>query len=79
MAAVKKEDIPEIAKFMSDFWTIVKQFWITEESAEYWKEMLQTCSDCCNKYDNNDFVADTLIGFMNYQDHKHKAERNKVG
>lgn len=71
--AVSKKDIPEIAAFMSDFWTIVKQFWVTEESDEYWEKMLQTCSDCCNKYENNEFVADTLMGFMNHQDHKHRA------
>ena len=51
MASVRKEDIPEVAKFMTDFWELIKMYYKPEDTDEYWEcfnedaEKLYTSTD----------------------------------
>lgn len=41
MASVSKKDIPSEAKFFPLFWEMVKEFYIPEQSEDYWKAFYQ--------------------------------------
>ena len=32
MASVVKSDIPEVAAFMSEYWALMKNYWIAEDT-----------------------------------------------
>lgn len=72
MASVKKQDIPQIGAFMSDFWILIKQYWIPENTAEYWDSLVNECSELTKKYQNEQFIVDMLGVFVNNQLRKMK-------
>lgn len=37
MASVTKEEIPEVAKFMPQFWELIKKYYKPEDTDEYWE------------------------------------------
>ena len=64
---VKKNEIPEIAEFMSDFWKLMKQYWIVENTNQYWQAFISESSALSQKY-NNRLVQKLLAVFVNYQE-----------
>ena len=79
MASVRKEDIPDIAQFMPEFWEIIKRYWIVEDTDEWWEEVIQTCDQCFKKYNKDLFVRRMLGAFTNYLEEKRNEERRKAG
>ncbi len=70
MASVKKQDIPQIGAFMSDFWILIKQYWIPENTAEYWDSLVDDCTNLMKKYQNERFVVDILAAFVDNREAK---------
>ena len=40
MASVTKEEIPDVARFMTDFWNLLKKYYKPEDTDEYWDNLL---------------------------------------
>lgn len=40
MASVSKDDIPNVAGFMPDFWELMKKYYITEDDQHYWDALI---------------------------------------
>lgn len=78
MASVRKEDIPEIAQFMPEFWEIIKKYWIVEDMDEWWEEVIGVCDACYKKY-NDPFVRKMVVAFIEYLEEKRNEERRKAG
>lgn len=66
MASVTKEDIPEIARFMSDFWQLVKKYWKPDGTDQYWDALNEEQQQIAQKYDNHLFVIQMLCALTNY-------------
>ena len=65
MASASKTDIPEIASFMSEFWLLVKKYWIPENSDEYWEDFITESSTLGKKY-SHDFCIKQILAFVEY-------------
>lgn len=78
MASVRKEDIPEIAQFMTEYWGIVKHYWIVEDTDEWWEKVIHVCDACYKKY-NDPFVRKMVVAFIDYLEEKRNEERRKAG
>lgn len=68
MAAVTKNDIPEISNFMPDFWKLIKATWKIECRDEYWSEVLALATELNNKYNNHPFCKGQIMAYMDYLD-----------
>ena len=51
MASVVKSDIPEVAAFMSEYWALMKNYWIAEDTDEYWDAVMKDSGELGRKYD----------------------------
>lgn len=78
MASVTRQDIPQVAAFMQDFWTLVKKYWVPEDTAEYWNSLIDKCSELTRKYQNEQFVVDMLVVFVDSQQNKIKTVPEKA-
>ena len=76
MASVRKEDIPAIARFMPEFWELVKKYWIVEESDEYWEDVINECDRLYQKYNCDQFVRKTVRAYIDYLEEKYKSEND---
>ncbi len=65
MASVSKTDIPEIASFMSEFWLLVKKYWIPENTDTYWTEFVEESSTLGKKYPH-EFCVKQILAFVEY-------------
>lgn len=65
MASVKKNDIPDIAAFMTEFWELIKSVWEIEENNAYWQDAENRASELGKKYDN-DFCKGEILVFMDF-------------
>lgn len=71
MASVNKQDIPLEAKFMTDFWDMVKKFWIPEATDEYWEVFYNYAIRLYEKYPT-DFCKGQIIAYEKYLDKKYQ-------
>lgn len=67
MAAVKKTDIPEIGKFMVDFWEYIKAVWKIEDCETYWDDVFQRAKALLRQYDDP-FCRGQVLCFLDYLD-----------
>lgn len=65
MAGVTKADIPEIAGFMSEFWLLVKKYWIPENNDRYWEGFHAESSGLYKKYPH-EFSKRQILAFIQY-------------
>lgn len=71
MASVKKSDIPDIARFMTDFWELVKKYWIPENAdSKYWERQVAEMAEMAEKYGNDKFVKKMLLAYADYLEEK---------
>lgn len=64
MASVVKSDIPEVAAFMSEYWALMKNYWIAEDTDEYWDAVMKDAGELGRKYDFQ-FAKESLLVFLN--------------
>ena len=69
MASVTKNDIPQEANMMTDLWNLIKEFYIPEDTEEYWLDLNEKCNqiykDCPSR-----LTFHLLYGFRNYLEEK---------
>lgn len=73
MATVKNSDIPEVFQFMSEFWPLIKDHWIVENTDEYWNGVIERTSQLGRKY-NHDFCYLQIRAFMDYLTEEYKKK-----
>lgn len=73
MASVKNSDIPEIFQFMGEFWPLIKDYWIVENTDEYWNEVIERTSQLGKKY-NHEFGYLQIRAFMDYLTEEYKRK-----
>lgn len=73
MAGVTKQDIPQIAAFMQDFWALVKKYWIPEKTDDYWEGLTDDCLRLSQTYTDS-FVEGMLIAFVNNREKEGKEK-----
>jgi len=64
MASVTKQDIPEMAGFMKDFWTFIKSFWQPEDNDEYFDSLIRDGDAIWFKYDRDPLMRKLLEVFI---------------
>lgn len=47
----------------NDFWNIVKEYNIPEDSDEYWERLINASDEFCNKYDCQ-YATDIMLAFI---------------
>lgn len=73
MAGVMKKDIPQISEFMQDFWMLIKEYWIPENTDTYWETLINDCQRLSQKHTDS-FVEDMLIAFVNNREKEGKRK-----
>lgn len=76
MAGVNKSDIPDIAAFMTVFWTFVKKYWIPEDNETYWEQLTADSSELGRKYDD-DFCKGAVLLLTDYLEWKQIRESGR--
>jgi hypothetical protein len=71
MAGVNKQDIPLEARFMTEFWDMVKKFWIPEDADEYWKGLSDYANRLYEKYPT-DFCKGQIVAYAKYLNEKYQ-------
>ncbi|MCD7824897.1 MAG: hypothetical protein LUH14_02890 [Clostridiaceae bacterium] len=90
MASVRKADIPDEAQFFTEFWKLVKDFYIVEENDDYWvhlsdrmHEIDEKCNHCrlgqilMNAY--CDYLEEKRQGKKMYQIKKESILTKRIG
>lgn len=70
MSAVTKNDIPDAAKFMSELWDLVKEFYIPEDNDAYWQSYVAKTDKLVEDHHNDDLVVYLILGLTNYLETK---------
>ena len=78
MASVKKDDIPEIARFMSVLWDLVKEFYIPEDTDAYWNAYRDKTDRVAEQFKNDPLVLQMLFALTNYLEVEMKGRRPKA-
>lgn len=74
---VKKSDIPQEAEFMTEFWIVVKKYYIPEEGDDYWKSAIDELTELSEKYPT-EFCKCIILGFVKYlEDRFHRERRHE--
>lgn len=73
MASVKKSEIPEIAAFMTEFWSFVKKYWIVEECDEYWAQLVEEADEMFKRYPD-EFCKRQVVSYVDYLSAKLKKD-----
>lgn len=75
MAGVKNNDIKEIFNFMGDFWIMVKDFWIPEDTDEYWQGVKARSDAIIQKYPETRFVEIMIMALEDYLEEKQTGKK----
>ncbi len=77
MASVKRADIPEVARFMTDIWAFMKAFWIPEDDDGYWEEVLDRAGELGRRY-QHDFCKAGICFVVDYLEWRHEKDKGKT-
>ncbi len=77
MASVTKEAIPEMANFMADFWKFEKEYWIPEDTDEYFDELIAAGDALWFKYNKDALIREYITAYMKSREEKLKHEIQK--
>lgn len=76
MAAVKKQEIPMVAQFMTDFWEFVKSVWIVEHTETYWDDTVKRCEKLLTQYPEP-FCRKQILCFLEYLETKERETKKQ--
>ena len=69
MASVKNNDIPEVFRFMGEFWNVMKQYWVPENTDEWVNEVVKVLGDLGNTYKDR-FCRLMILAYFEYLEEK---------
>lgn len=75
MAGVKNSDIKQIFDFMGDFWSMVKDFWIPEDTDAYWQELKARSDMMVRKYPDVRFAEIMIMALEDYLEEKQTGKK----
>lgn len=70
MAAVTKNDIPDTAKFMSELWDLIKEFYVPENTDAYWNAYVAKTDKLVADHKEDKLVMHLIFGLTNYLENK---------
>lgn len=70
MASVKNSDIPEIFKFMGDFWVFMKKYFVPENDDAYWKTAMAEAAELGHKYNDERLAVHLINAYTVYLNEK---------
>ena len=70
MASAKFNKGSEEWMMFTDFWNLCQKYWITEDTDEYWKEVLISSNEFYEKYKSIPLCGNLVIAFLDSQDEK---------
>jgi len=76
MASVESSEIKEEFEFMGNFFKLRKKYYIPEDNAEYWEQLILESNELAKKY-NNDYFTQLILVMVNDIDRRagcHKGD-----
>ena len=70
MASAKFNKGSEEWMMFTDFWNLCQKYWITEDTDEYWKEVLSSSNEFYEKYKSIPRCVNLVIAFLDSQEEK---------
>ena len=70
MGSVRKEDIPEVAKFMPLLWELIKKYYIPEDTDEYWDALIADANKAWSVCRETQVGLFLLHGLFSYLEEK---------
>ena len=64
MASVTKQEIPEMAGFMKDFWIYMKDYWKPDDTDEYFAQLMSAGDELWYKYGRDGLIRQLLLAYM---------------
>lgn len=77
MASVTKNDIPQIAKFMTTLWELTKKYYIPDNTDAYWDSFLAECEKAYKESKEDPYVLYVLMGLTTYLELKLDGKENR--
>lgn len=77
MAGVNARDIPIESRFMTDLWSLRKQFYIPEEPDSFWEKLCNAADDLYNKYPS-EYFEKLIIACVMDIDKRFRSNRRAV-
>lgn len=75
MASVKNSDIPEIFKFMGDFWMFMKKYFVPENDDAYWRAVMAEAAELGHKYKDDRLAVNLINAYTVYLNEKLKGAK----
>lgn len=72
MAAVKFQKGSEEWQLFMDYWNLCQKYWQTEDTDEYWDELIHEMTLFAEKYDKCAFAVNLALAFIETQDTNYK-------
>ena len=77
MAGVKKKDIPNEAEMFVMLWELTKDFWIPEDTDEYYRQFNERANEIVNKT-HSELGKYLIITLSEYFDKKFTAQSGEI-
>lgn len=72
MASVNNSDILKIFKFMGEFWTFIKTYYIPENTDAYWESLIADAAALGHRYDDDRLAVHLINAYLDYLEEKQK-------
>ena len=77
MAGVKKKDIPNEAKMFTMLWDLTKDFWIPEDTDEYYRQYNERCNEIM-KETHSELGKVLIFTLTDFFDKKFTAQSGEI-
>lgn len=78
MASIQAKEIPEESRFMTDFWSFRKKFYLPESTIKYWQELANAADDLSQKYGDKKYYRDLIMACCTDIDKRHRERRGRI-
>ena len=71
--------LPETAKFMSDFWQLIKTYYNPPDDpdASYWPDLVRDAGNIGKKYEKDNLCIRLLQTFLTYVEEKYRLRKGE--
>lgn len=75
MASVKFEENSREFCMFQDYWRLLKEYWVPENSDAYWEELITAADQFVKKYGNERFPRDLALALISELERKVKIDK----
>ncbi len=79
MSEIRNKEREEEHKFILDFWSFRKKFYVPEDNDEYWESLCNDANNLAVKYENNEYFNQLIVCCVNDIEGRYRKEKARRG